>query len=122
MENPEGMVDQIDNISLDAFFGRARDADWFVQGNIDIVTGYEKLVAVYANIIPRLDLAADCCPLSIDRYTPLRNQLVGASSGGLAGFTYKFINTHVDTSLIQIYFVPYLVEKHLGGQVTINKK
>mgnify|MGYP003558956344 CR=1 FL=1 len=51
MEYPEGMVDQIDNIPLDAFFGRARDADRFVQGNVDIVTGYEKLVTVYANII-----------------------------------------------------------------------
>ena len=52
MENPERVVDQIDNIPLDAFFGRARDADRFVQGNVDIVVGYEELITVYADVIP----------------------------------------------------------------------
>lgn len=74
------MIDKIDDIPLYLFFRRTCDADWFIQGNINIVLRHPDFFAIELDDIARLNLAADFCNLAVDCHASFLNEAVSAAS------------------------------------------
>lgn len=80
VKNPQRVIDKVNDIPFYMSFGGTGDANWLIQGDIDIVLSHPDLFAIYSHIVTWFYLAADFRKLSIDRYAALFNKAVRAAS------------------------------------------